>query len=176
MSTRFFDETRIDKSFVPTSCFTTRMPSLDCPPEFSASAFFHHRIGQFVSSAQSPEFVGFSGVNARVVALVWVYQTKIADSPVMGEHTHVDATKSRPAFDDRGATRTSLPAAHRVCDLFILAIQSAGPARLGSPATYADSLSQRIAEARHGSRRHRISARNLSSAAQPTLVTWTTPA
>ncbi len=36
-----------------------------------------------------------------------------------------------------------------ICNLLILAIQSAGPARVGALATYAASLSQSFADAQH---------------------------
>ncbi len=48
--------------------------------------------------------------------------------------------------EDCGATIFKLVA---ICNLLILAIQSAGPARVGALATYAASLSQSFADAQH---------------------------
>lgn len=122
---------------------------LYCPPEFVARVFSPDDC-KFVSRARSRQLNQLFRRERKVVALVWVYQTKLAINRVMREHTRV----TRQSQDLHFATEAQLVLSYMqlilVCNLLCLAIQSAGPARLGTLATYVDSLSQRIAQARDG--------------------------
>lgn len=132
---------------VPLYDETTGDPSL-CPPEFAAR-IFSPADWTFVSGEKSPEVARLFRHERRVVALVWVHQTKTAIHRIMREHTRV----SRQSPDLNLATEAKLLAHYlklvAICDLLILAIQSAGPSRVGSLATYAASLSQSFADAQH---------------------------
>lgn len=136
-------------------------PSI-CPPEFAAR-LFSPADWTFVSGEKSPEVLRLFQHERRVVALVWVHQTKTAIHRIMREHTHV----ARQSQDLHLATEAKLVFHYvqlmAICDLLILAIQSAGPARVGSFATYAASLSQSFADAQHALA-ITSAARNLSSA------------
>jgi hypothetical protein len=138
---------------------TTGDPSL-CPPEFAAR-IFSSADWTFVSGEKSPEVVRLFQHERRVVALVWVHQTKTAIQRIMREHTRV----ARQSQDLHLATEASLVLHYvqlvTICDLLILAIRATGPARVGSLATYAASLSQRFADAQHALA---ITARDLSGA------------
>jgi len=122
-------------------------PSL-CPPEFAAR-IFSPADWTFVSGEKSPDVVRLFRHERRVVALVWVHQTKSAIHRIMREHTRV----TRQSHDLHLATEARLVLYYvqlvAICDLLILAIQSAGPTRVGSLATYAAALSQRFADAQH---------------------------
>lgn len=122
-------------------------PSL-CPPEFAAR-IFSSADWTFVSEEKSPEVVRLFRHERRVVALVWVHQTKTAIHRIMREH----ARATRHSADLNLATEAKLLAHYlqlvAVCDLLILAIQSAGPVRVGALAAYASSLSQSFADAQH---------------------------
>jgi hypothetical protein len=136
--------------------FRTDLPLYDettgdlslCPPEFAAR-IFSSADWTFVSGEKSPEVVRLFQHERRVVALVWVYQTKAAIHRIMREHTRV----TRQSQDLRLATEASLVLHYvqlvAICDLLILAIRSTGPSRVASLATYAASLSQRFADAQH---------------------------
>jgi hypothetical protein len=136
--------------------FRTDLPLYDetlgdlslCPPEFAAR-IFSAADWTFVSAERSREIVRLFQHERRVVALVWVHQTKSTIHRIMREHTRV----ARQSHDLHLATEAKLLAHYfqlvAICDLLILAIQSAGPARVGSLATYAASLSQRFADAQH---------------------------
>jgi hypothetical protein len=132
---------------VPLYDEATGDPSL-CPPEFAAR-IFSHADWTFVSGEKSPEVLRLFRHERRVVALVWVHQTKTAIQRIMREHTHA----TRHSQDLNLATEAKLFGHYlqlvAVCDLLILAIQSAGPSRVGSLATYAASLSQNFADAQH---------------------------
>ena len=132
---------------VPLYDETTGDPSL-CPPEFTAR-IFSPADWTFVSGEKSPEVLRLFRQERRVVALVWVHQTKTAIHRIMREHTRV----TRQSQDLHLATEVRLVFHYvqlvAICDLLILAIQSTGPARVGSLATYAASLSQRFADAQH---------------------------
>ena len=132
---------------VPTYDEMNGDPSL-CPPEFAAR-IFSPADWAFVSGEKSAEVLRLFRHERRVVALVWVHQTKTAIHRIMREHTRV----TRQSPDLHLATEAKLLAHYfqlvAICDLLILAIQSAGPARVGSLATYAASLSQRFADAQH---------------------------
>jgi hypothetical protein len=131
------------------SLFDDNADLLYCPPEFVARVFSPDDRN-FVASARSPQLSKLFRRERKIVALVWVYQTKVAIKRVMQEHKKV----SRQSQDLHFATEAQLVLSYLqlifVCNLLFFAIQSAGPARLGSLATYADSLSQRIAQARIG--------------------------
>jgi hypothetical protein len=114
-------------------------PSL-CPPEFAAR-IFSPADSTFVAAERSGELVRLFQHERRVVALVWVHQTKAAIHRIMREHTRL----TRQSADLNLVTEAKLA----ICDLLILAIQAAGPARLGAVATYAASLSQSFADAQH---------------------------
>jgi hypothetical protein len=122
-------------------------PSL-CPPEFAAR-IFSPADWTFVSGEKSAEVARLFRHERRVVALVWVHQTKTAIHRIMRDHTRV----TRHSQDLNLATEARLFGQYfqlvAVCDLLILAIQSAGPARVGALATYAASLSQRFADTQH---------------------------
>jgi hypothetical protein len=122
-------------------------PSL-CPPEFAAR-IFSPADWTFVSGEKSPEVARLFRHERRVVALVWVHQTKTAIHRIMRDHTRM----SRSSQDLNLTTEAKLFAHYlelvAICDLLILAIQSAGPSRVGSLATYAASLSQSFADAQH---------------------------
>jgi hypothetical protein len=126
---------------------TTGDPAL-CPPEFAAR-IFSSADWTFVSGEKSPEVVRLFQHERRVVALVWVYQTKTAIHRIMREHTRI----TRQSHDLHLATEATLVFHYvqlmTICDLLILAIRSTGPSRVGSLATYAASLSQRFADAQH---------------------------
>jgi hypothetical protein len=122
-------------------------PSL-CPPEFAAR-IFSPADSTFVAAERSGELVRLFQHERRVVALVWVHQTKTAIHRIMREHTRL----TRQSVDLNLLTEAKLLSHYiqllAICDLLILAIQAAGPARLGAVATYAASLSQSFADAQH---------------------------
>ena len=122
-------------------------PSL-CPPEFAAR-IFSTADWTFVSGEKSPDVSRLFRHERRVVALVWVHQTKTAIQRIMREHTRV----TRQSQDLNLATEAKLLGNYvqlvAICDLLILAIQAAGPSRVGTLATYAASLSQSFADAQH---------------------------
>ncbi len=122
-------------------------PSL-CPPEF-ATRIFSQADWTFVSGENSPEVSRLFRHERRVVALVWVHQTKTAIHRIMREHTRV----TRQSPDLNLATEAKLLSHYvqllAVCDVLILTIRAAGPARVGALATYAASLSQSFADAQH---------------------------
>ena len=132
---------------VPLYDETNGDPSL-CPPEFAAR-IFSQADWTFVSGEKSPEVARLFRHERRVVALVWVHQTKNAIHRIMRDHTRV----TRHSQDLNLSTEAKLFAHYvqlvAVCDLLILAIQSAGPSRVGALATYAASLSQSFADAQH---------------------------
>ena len=132
---------------VPLYDETTGDPSL-CPPEFAAR-IFSPADWTFVSGEKSPEVLRLFRHERRVVALVWVHQTRTAIQRIMREHTRT----TRHSQDMNLATEAKLFGHYlqllAVCDLLILAIQSAGPSRVGALATYAASLSQNFADAQH---------------------------
>jgi len=132
---------------VPLYDETSGDPSL-CPPEFAAR-IFSPADWTFVSNEKSRDVARLFQHERRVVALVWVHQTKTAIRRIMREHTRV----TRQSQDLHLATEARLVFHYvqlvAICDLLILAIQSTGPARVGSLATYAASLSQRFADAQH---------------------------
>src|ERR1700759_3092955 len=70
-----------------------------CPPEFAARIFWP-ADWTFVSGEKSPEVVRLFQHERRVVALVWVHQTKDAIHRIMREHTHA----TRQSQDLRLAT------------------------------------------------------------------------
>ena len=119
-----------------------------CPPEFAAR-IFSPADWTFVSGENSREIARLFQHERRVVALVWVHQTKTAIHRIMREHTRA----ARQSHDLHLATEAKLLAHYfqlvAICDFLILAIQSAGPARVGSVATYAAAMSQRFADAQH---------------------------
>lgn len=126
---------------------TTGDPSL-CPPEFAAR-IFSSADWTFVSGEKSPEVLRLFQHERRVVALVWVHQTKTAIHRIMREHKR-DSSQSH---DLNVATEAKLWSHYfqlvGICNVLILAIQSAGPARVGTLATYAASLSHSFADAQH---------------------------
>jgi hypothetical protein len=132
---------------VPLYDETTGDPSL-CPPEFAAR-IFSSADWNFVSGEKSPEVLRLFRQERRVVALVWVHQTKTAIHRIMREHTRA----TRHSQDLHLATEAKLFGHYlqlvAICDLLILAIQSAGPSRVGALATYAAALSQSFADAQH---------------------------
>jgi hypothetical protein len=122
-------------------------PSL-CPPEFAAR-LFSPADSAFVSGEKSPDILRLFQHERRVVALVWVHQTKTTIQRIMRDHTQI----ARRSQDLHLATEARLVFHYlrlvAICDLLILAIQSAGPSRVGALATHAALLSQRFADAQH---------------------------
>jgi hypothetical protein len=122
-------------------------PSL-CPPEFAAR-IFSPADWTFVSGEKSPEVLRLFRHERRVVALVWVHQTKTAIHRIMREHNRA----SSQSHDLNVATEAKLWAHYLqlvgICNVLILAIQSAGPSRVGMLATHAATLSQSFADAQH---------------------------
>ena len=122
-------------------------PSL-CPPEFAAR-IFSPIDSTFVAAEKSRELVRLFHHERRVVALVWIHQTKTAIHRIMREHTRA----TRQSADLNLLTEAKLLSHYvqlvAVCDLLILAIQATGPARVGTLASYAASLSQSFADAQH---------------------------
>ena len=122
-------------------------PSL-CPPEFAAR-IFSPADWTFVSGEKSLEVQRLFRHERRVVALVWVHQTKTAIHRIMREHTRA----TRQSQDLNLSTEAKLLGHYvqlvAICDLLILAIQAAGPSRVGALATYAASLSHSFAQAQH---------------------------
>jgi hypothetical protein len=132
---------------VPTYDEMNGDPSL-CPPEFAAR-IFSPADWAFVSGEKSAEVLRLFRHERRVVALVWVHQTKTAIHRIMREHNRA-SSQSR---DLSVATEAKLWGHYfqlvAICDLLILAIQSAGPSRVGTLATYTASLSHSFADAQH---------------------------
>jgi hypothetical protein len=126
---------------------TTGDPTL-CPPEFAAR-IFSSADWTFVSGEKSPDVARLFRHERRVVALVWVHQTRTAIHRIMREHTRA----ARQSQDLNVVTEAKLWSHYvqlvATCDLLILAIRSAGPSRVGALATYTASLSQRFADAQH---------------------------
>lgn len=122
-------------------------PSL-CPPEFAAR-IFSPADWVFVAAEKSPEVAHFFRQERRIVALVWVHQTKTAIHRIMREHTRL----TRQSADLNLATEAKLLGHYfrlvAICDLLTLTIQAAGATRVGALATYAASLSQSFADAQH---------------------------
>ena len=122
-------------------------PSL-CPPEFAAR-IFSTADWTFVSGEKSPEVLRLFRHERRVVALVWVHQTKTAIHRIMREHKRA----SSQSHDLNVATEAKLWGHYLqlvgICNMLILAIQSAGPSRVGALATYAATLSHSFADAQH---------------------------
>ncbi|MBV9886906.1 MAG: hypothetical protein JO119_10210 [Acidobacteria bacterium] len=122
-------------------------PSL-CPPEFAAR-IFSPADWTFVSAENSPEVSRLFRHERRVVALVWVHQTKAAIHRIMREHTRM----TRQSVDLNLATEAKLLSHYlqllAICDVLVLAIRAAGPARVGALGTYAASLSHSFADAQH---------------------------
>lgn len=119
-----------------------------CPPEFAAR-IFSPADWAFVSGEKSPEVQRLFRHERRVVALVWVHQTKTAIHRIMREHTRATSQSQ----DLNVATEAKLWSHYfqlvGICNVLILAIQSAGPSRVGTLATYAASLSHSFADAQH---------------------------
>jgi hypothetical protein len=119
-----------------------------CSPEFTAR-IFSLEDWAFVSGEKSSEIVRLFQHERRVVALVWVHQTKAAIHRIMREHTQA----TRQSQDLHLATEAKLLGHYvqlvAICDLLILAIQAAGPSRLSTLATHAASLSHSFADAQH---------------------------
>jgi hypothetical protein len=122
-------------------------PSL-CPPEFAAR-IFSPADWNFVSGEKSPEVQRLFRNERRVVALVWAHQTKTAIHRIMREH----ARATSQSQDLKVATEAKLWSQYfqlmGICNVLILAIQSAGPSRVGTLATCAASLSHTFADAQH---------------------------
>jgi hypothetical protein len=118
-----------------------------CPPEF-VSRIFSPDDWQFVSETKCPRLEKLFRRERRLVALVWVHHTSTAIRRIMREHTEA----ARQSHDLHFATETKIVLLYAelmlLCSILFLAIQSAGPQRLGGLAAYADSLSRRIAQTR----------------------------
>ena len=117
-----------------------------CPPEFVAR-IFDSSDWKFVSGTKSPQLEKLFRRERKLVALLWVQQTSSGIERIMREHKEA----SRQSRDLNFATETKLVFLYTelrlICGLLSLAIRSAGPLRLRGLAVYADSLSQRLAQA-----------------------------
>ena len=117
-----------------------------CPPEF-VTRIFAPDDWEFVRDTKSRELQKLFRRERKQVALVWVHQTSTAIRRIMREHTEI----TRQSRDLHFATETKLVLLYGelmlICGMLFLAIQSAGPERVGGLAVYADTLSQRLAQA-----------------------------
>jgi hypothetical protein len=117
-----------------------------CPPEF-VTRIFAPDDWEFVRDAKSRELQRLFRRERKQVALVWVHQTSMAIRRIMREHTEI----TRQSRDLHFATEAKLVLLYGelmlICRMLFLAIQSAGPERVGGLAVYADTLSQRLARA-----------------------------
>jgi hypothetical protein len=117
-----------------------------CPPEF-VTRIFAPDDWEFVRGTNSLELQKLFRRERKVVALAWVHQTSSAIRRVMREHTEI----TRQSHDLNFATETKLVLLYGqlmlICGMLFLAIQSAGPERVGALAVYADTLAQRLAQA-----------------------------
>ena len=121
--------------------------SLDpCPPEF-VTRIFSPIDWDFVTCTKSRELQKLFRRERKLVALVWVHQTSRTIRRIMREHTEA----TRQSHDLHFATEIKLVAMYAelmlICGMLLLAIQSAGPQRVGGLAGYAQTLSQRLAQA-----------------------------
>jgi hypothetical protein len=116
-----------------------------CPPEF-VTRIFALDDWEFVRGTKSVELQKLFRRERKVVALVWVQQTSMAIRRIMREHTEI----ARQSGDLNFATETKLVLLYGelmlICGTLFLAIQSAGPERVGGLALYANTLSQRLAQ------------------------------
>jgi hypothetical protein len=117
-----------------------------CPPEFVAR-IFSPEDWEFVGETKSPQLENLFRRERKFVALLWVHQTSTAIRRIMREHTQA----TRQSHDLHFATETKLVLLYAelmfLCGMLFLAIQSAGPQRVRGLAVYADTLSQRLAQA-----------------------------
>jgi hypothetical protein len=117
-----------------------------CPPEF-VTRIFAPDDWEFVRDTKSRELQRLFRRERKQVALVWVHQTSTAIRRIMREHTEI----TRQSRDLHFGTETKLVLLYGelmlICGMLFLAIQSAGPERVGGLAVYADTLSQRLAQA-----------------------------
>jgi hypothetical protein len=117
-----------------------------CPQEF-VTRIFAPDDWEFVRDTKSRELQRLFRRERKQVALVWVHQTSTAIRRIMREHTEI----TRQSHDLHFGTETKLVLLYGelmlICGLLFLAIQSAGPERVGGLAVYADTLSQRLAQA-----------------------------
>jgi hypothetical protein len=117
-----------------------------CSPEFVAR-IFSPEDWEFVAKAKSPQIETLFRRERKLVALLWVHQTSTAIRRIMREHTQA----TRQSHDLHFATETKLVLLYAelmlLCGMLFLAIQSAGPQRVRGLAVYADTLSQRLAQA-----------------------------
>ena len=117
-----------------------------CPNEFVAR-IFSSEDWEFVAKAKSPQLEKLFRRERKLVALLWVHQTSTAIRRIMREHTQ----ETRRSHDLHFATETKLVLVYAelmfLCGMLFLAIQSAGPQRVRGLAVYADTLSQRLAQA-----------------------------
>jgi len=117
-----------------------------CPPEF-VTRIFAPDDWEFVRDTKSRELQRLFRRERKQVALVWVHQTSTAIRRIMREHTEI----TRQSRDLHFATETKLILLYGelrlICGMLLLAIQSAGPERVGGLAVYADTLAQRLAQA-----------------------------
>jgi len=117
-----------------------------CPPEI-ATRIFSPVDWEFVTGTKSRELQKLFRRERKLVALVWVQQTSTAIRRIMREHTEA----TRQSHDLHFATEIKLVAMYAelmlICGMLLLAIQSAGPQRVSGLALYAQTLSQRLAQA-----------------------------
>lgn len=119
-----------------------------CPPEIVAR-IFSSEDWEFVTATKSLQLEKLFRRERKRVALAWVHQTSTSIRRIMREHTQA----TRQSQDLHIATETKVVLLYAqlmfLCGALFLAIQSAGPQRVRGLAVYADTLSQRLADAQH---------------------------
>ena len=119
-----------------------------CPSEIVAR-IFSSEDWEFVAETKSLQLEKLFRRERKLVALAWVHQTSMAIRRIMREHTQA----TRQSRDLHIATETKVVLLYAqlmfLCGALFLAIQSAGPQRVRGLAVYADTLSQRLADAQH---------------------------
>jgi hypothetical protein len=130
------------------SLFDDNADLLYCPPEFVARVFSPDDRN-FVASARSPQLTKLFRRERKIVALVWVHQTKTAIHQIMREHKRLTSQSIDLSLATEARLLCNYLQLVAICDLLAFAIQTAGPIRVGALATYAASLSQRFAEAQN---------------------------
>jgi hypothetical protein len=117
-----------------------------CPPEF-VPQIFSRSDWEFVSETKSSKLERIFRRERKAVALLWIQQTSAAIQRIMREHAQ--ATRGNDDLEFATEVKLVLQFAQLmfICGVLFVAIQSMGPLWLRGLALYADSLSQRIAQA-----------------------------
>jgi hypothetical protein len=120
-----------------------------CPPEF-VSRIFSPADWEFVSQTKSSELRDFFRRERKQVALLWIEQTSATIQRIMREHTRASRGKADLEFTTEASLIFRYAQLMLVCGILLVAIRSFGPSWLRGLALYADSLTQRIAQAQLG--------------------------